>query len=166
MPSATSSRRQEMERLFRDAGPRRSLETRASSKRIDFDLDELAYEYPDEPVPPGWSDQAWLWNWSAALQRHPLSRRGPGRRSRPCCARSSLIAAARTTPAISSPSTRSSNSPSAGHPLPGPRLGGQFRRLLCASASPPSIPADQLLFERFISTERKRAARYRHRFRA
>lgn len=50
---------QEMIRLFRDA-PEAIAETRHLLARIDFDLGQLEYEYPDEPVPPGWSDQAWL----------------------------------------------------------------------------------------------------------
>lgn len=50
---------QEMIRLFRDA-PEAIAETRHLLARIEFDLGQLEYEYPDEPVPPGWSDQAWL----------------------------------------------------------------------------------------------------------
>ncbi|MGQ3283290.1 error-prone DNA polymerase [Bosea sp. (in: a-proteobacteria)] len=50
---------QEMIRLFRDA-PEAIAETRHLLARIDFDLGQLEYEYPDEPVPPGWTDQAWL----------------------------------------------------------------------------------------------------------
>ncbi|KRE16550.1 DNA polymerase [Bosea sp. Root381] len=50
---------QEMARLFRDA-PEAVAETAHLMSRIEFDLGQLEYEYPDEPVPPGWSDQAWL----------------------------------------------------------------------------------------------------------
>ena len=50
---------QEMARLFRDA-PDAIAETQALFARIEFDLGQLEYEYPDEPVPPGWNDQAWL----------------------------------------------------------------------------------------------------------
>ena len=43
-----------------------------------------------------------------------------------------------------------------GYSLPGPRLGGQFGGLLCASASPPSIPTEvEVLFERFLNTDRR-----------
>lgn len=49
----------EMARLFRDA-PEAIEETGHLLGRIDFDLGELEYEYPDEPVPPGWNDQNWL----------------------------------------------------------------------------------------------------------
>ena len=50
---------QEMARLFRDA-PEAIAETQALFSRIEFDLGQLKYEYPDEPVPPGWKDQDWL----------------------------------------------------------------------------------------------------------
>ncbi|MDR4308553.1 error-prone DNA polymerase [Chelatococcus sambhunathii] len=49
----------EMERLFRDA-PEAIAETQDLFARIDFTLDQLKYDYPDEPVPPGWTAQAWL----------------------------------------------------------------------------------------------------------
>ncbi|PZO04292.1 MAG: error-prone DNA polymerase [Hyphomicrobiales bacterium] len=50
---------QEMARLFADA-PEAIAETQHLMSRIDFDLGQLTYEYPDEPVPPGWSAQGWL----------------------------------------------------------------------------------------------------------
>jgi error-prone DNA polymerase len=50
---------QEMARLFKEA-PEAIDETRHLFGRIEFDLGELRYEYPDEPVPPGWNPQAWL----------------------------------------------------------------------------------------------------------
>ena len=37
----------------------------------DFSLDELRYEYPDEPVPPGWSAQGWL---EESVRRHAAMR--------------------------------------------------------------------------------------------
>ena len=49
----------EMARLFADV-PEAIAETRNILARIDFSLDQLAYEYPDEAVPPGWTPQAWL----------------------------------------------------------------------------------------------------------
>ena len=50
---------QEMTRLFKEA-PEAIEETQHFFGRIDFDLEELKYEYPDEPVPPGWTPQGWL----------------------------------------------------------------------------------------------------------
>ncbi|HEV7335574.1 MAG TPA: error-prone DNA polymerase [Bosea sp. (in: a-proteobacteria)] len=50
---------QEMARLFKEA-PEAIEETQHLLGRVDFDLDQLRYEYPDEPVPPGWTPQGWL----------------------------------------------------------------------------------------------------------
>ncbi|MCP4564719.1 MAG: error-prone DNA polymerase [Bosea sp.] len=50
---------QEMLRLFKEA-PEAIAETQHLFGRIAFDLGELKYEYPDEPVPPGWTPQGWL----------------------------------------------------------------------------------------------------------
>lgn len=66
----------EMARLWR-AGPpvaRAALAaTRALLDRIHFSLDHLAYEYPDEPVPPGRTPQEHLeiLTWAAARARYP-----------------------------------------------------------------------------------------------
>ncbi len=49
----------EMKRLFRDA-PEAIEEIGHLLGRVDFDLGQLKYEYPDEPVPPGWTPQGWL----------------------------------------------------------------------------------------------------------
>lgn len=49
----------EMTRLFRDA-PEAIAETQHLFSRVEFDLGQLKYEYPDEPIPPGWNDQDWL----------------------------------------------------------------------------------------------------------
>jgi error-prone DNA polymerase len=62
----------EMARLFRNypKAVARSLEIVA---RISFDLEELRYEYPDEPVPPGKTPQAYLeeLTWTFAAERYP-----------------------------------------------------------------------------------------------
>ncbi|HEV2508946.1 error-prone DNA polymerase [Bosea sp. (in: a-proteobacteria)] len=50
---------QEMTRLFREA-PEAIEEIQHLFGRIEFDLGELEYEYPDEPIPPGWTPQGWL----------------------------------------------------------------------------------------------------------
>jgi len=49
----------EIARLFR-AAPEAITETQDMLARIDFDLGQLSYEYPDEPVPPGWDDNEYL----------------------------------------------------------------------------------------------------------
>jgi error-prone DNA polymerase len=49
----------EMRRLFADC-PDAIDAPAALARRIGFSLDQLRYEYPDEPVPPGYSPQGWL----------------------------------------------------------------------------------------------------------
>jgi error-prone DNA polymerase len=62
----------EMARLFRQA-PEAVAETRAFIGRIGFDLSQLRYQYPEEPVPPGRDAQDWLENrvWVHADARYP-----------------------------------------------------------------------------------------------
>ncbi|MGU9981128.1 error-prone DNA polymerase [Phreatobacter sp. HK31-P] len=62
----------EMARLFADC-PEAIAETQHLLARVDFTLGELRYEYPDEPVPPGWTAQAWLEHitWQRAETRYP-----------------------------------------------------------------------------------------------
>jgi error-prone DNA polymerase len=62
----------EMARLFRDV-PHALSATLDLADRADFSLDMLRYEYPDEPVPPGWTPQSWLekLSWDAARARFP-----------------------------------------------------------------------------------------------
>jgi error-prone DNA polymerase len=61
----------EMARLFAQypQAVARSLEI---VSRVQFSLDELAYEYPDEPVPPGKTPQAYLeeLTWAQAAERY------------------------------------------------------------------------------------------------
>ena len=49
----------EMARLFR-AHPQAIAESEKLLAMIDFDLDQLRYQYPSEPVPEGWEAQDWL----------------------------------------------------------------------------------------------------------
>jgi error-prone DNA polymerase len=63
----------EMARLFGDA-PQAVAETLRLLGRVTFSLGELRYEYPDEPVPPGKSPQDWL----EELCRAKAAERYPG----------------------------------------------------------------------------------------
>ena len=68
-----------LKRGGRDGAPVRAhtrTPSRARSRspsRIRFDLEELRYEYPDEPVPPGKTPQAYLeeLTWAHAARRYP-----------------------------------------------------------------------------------------------
>jgi error-prone DNA polymerase len=63
----------EMVRLFRDA-PEAITETMRFAGRIVFALDQLKYQYPDEPVPPGKTAQRHLEDltWQGAHKRFPI----------------------------------------------------------------------------------------------
>jgi error-prone DNA polymerase len=63
---------QEMIRLFRDV-PETIAETMRFANRITFSLDQLKYQYPDEPVPPGKTAQQHLEDltWAGANQYFP-----------------------------------------------------------------------------------------------
>jgi error-prone DNA polymerase len=62
----------EMARLFRDH-PQAISNTLAIAKACRFSLEELKYEYPDEPIPPGSAPQAHLTHlaWEGAKERYP-----------------------------------------------------------------------------------------------
>jgi error-prone DNA polymerase len=63
----------EMARLFRDV-PEAIAETMRFASRITFSLDQLKYQYPDEPVPPGKTAQRHLEDltWQGAHERFPV----------------------------------------------------------------------------------------------
>ncbi len=65
----------EMARLFKDF-PDALAHTVTIAKACTFSLDELEYEYPDEPVPPGKTAQAHLEDltWAGAAARYPKDR--------------------------------------------------------------------------------------------
>ncbi|MDE2445451.1 MAG: error-prone DNA polymerase [Alphaproteobacteria bacterium] len=62
----------EMARLFADHSDA-ILQTQSFLERVTFSLNQLRYEYPDEPVPPGKDAQDWLeiLTWRHAAQRYP-----------------------------------------------------------------------------------------------
>ena len=69
---------EEMARLFRDA-PEAVAQTRAFLARVGFDLEQLRYQYPEEPVPPGWEAQAWLDRYDHPLWKvHAADAEGAG----------------------------------------------------------------------------------------
>jgi len=62
----------EMARLFRSV-PEALIQGDEMLRRMTFDLGDLKYEYPEEPIPPGWSAQTWLVDltWRCADIRYP-----------------------------------------------------------------------------------------------
>ncbi len=63
---------EEMARLF-DKAPQAIAAIGTILSRIAFTLDQLRYEYPHEPVPPGYTPQGWLTElvWTRARERWP-----------------------------------------------------------------------------------------------
>lgn len=63
---------EEMTRLFIDC-PEAVAQTQIFLEKMRFTLDDLKYEYPDEPVPAGWEPQTWLEDltWRSAIERYP-----------------------------------------------------------------------------------------------
>jgi error-prone DNA polymerase len=63
---------EEMERLFSEY-PRAIEETLRFADRISFTLDQIKYNYPDEPIPPGKTAQEHLEDltWQGAAMRYP-----------------------------------------------------------------------------------------------
>ena len=61
----------DMEQLFH-ACPEAVAETERFAAHIHFDLEQLKYEYPHEPVPGGWTPDDWLAHlvWTAAHERY------------------------------------------------------------------------------------------------
>ncbi|MFZ1104432.1 MAG: PHP domain-containing protein, partial [Hyphomicrobiaceae bacterium] len=127
----------EMARLFADL-PAAVARTAGIAQRIAFDLSELRYEYPDEPVPPGRTPQAYLeeLTWKLAAERYkeanteiergachtvPSPLVGEGQGGGDC-----------RTPKVGSPPTPSP-SPHLGGAPPA-RRGGEFRRI-CGEGS-------------------------------
>ncbi len=82
----------EMARLFRDA-PEAIAETMRFAGRISFSLDQLKYQYPDEPVPPGKTAQQHLEDltWAGVDKIFPAAR-SPTHCARPCTRSCALIA--------------------------------------------------------------------------
>ena len=69
---------QEMARLFRDY-PQAVEAWRDVLALIRFDLKDLKYEYPHEPVPEGWEPQAWLEHETLRLARKRCKGRIPAK---------------------------------------------------------------------------------------
>ena len=72
---------QEMARLFRGA-PDAIAQTLVFLSRVEFDLSQIRYEYPHEPVPEGWDAQDWLEHLvrEKLPERYPDGLTGEGRR--------------------------------------------------------------------------------------
>ena len=155
----------EMIRLFRDH-PEAITETLRFADRIDFSLDQLKYQYPDEPVPPGKTAQAHLEDltWAGVDRHFPDGARRSAARDLAQGTRAHRRAQLRAL--FPDRARHRPLRPLAAHPVPGPRLGGQFGGLLCArhhlGRSDQGRPAVRALHFQGAAG----AARHRCRFRA
>jgi hypothetical protein len=119
-----------MARLFRDH-PQAVIRTSEIAEACTFSLDELKYEYPDEPVPKG-TPQKHLeaLTWAGARKRYPQGL--PDKVRANLVKELALIGKLGYAPyfltvhdIVNFARTRPETDP-----VPGPRLGGQLRRVL------------------------------------
>ena len=154
-----------MARLFRDR-PEAVAETGAVLERLGFSLDELRYHYPDEPTGDAASPQEALVRLTEEGARSRYPDGVPAKVRKHDRARAGADRAARIRALFPHRPRHRPLRPRAGHPLPGPRLGRQLRRLLLPRHHR-GEPRDQRPPLRALHLARaRRAARHRRRFRA
>ena len=145
----------EMARLFREYARGGRRDPSAVLERLSFSLDELHYQYPDEPTGDAASPQEALEKLAEEGARRRYPDGVPEKIRKTIAHELALIAGPQIRPLFPDRPRHRPLRPGEGHPLPGPRLGGQFRRLLLPRhhRGRTRRPRD-LLFERFISPER------------
>ncbi len=155
----------EMARLFR-AFPEAVAASLEIVERVGFSLDQLAYEYPDEPVPPGRTPDEHLARlaWAGATLRYPAG--VPDKVRETIAHELAMIAPARLRALFPDRARHRPLRPAQGDPVPGARLGGEFGGVLRARhhrrrarRARPAVRALRL-------RRAPRAARYRRGFRA
>jgi error-prone DNA polymerase len=141
-----------MARLFRDH-PQAVIRTSEIAEACTFSLDELKYEYPDEPVPKGTTAQKHLeaLTWAGAKERYPQGlpdkvRANLVKADRQARLRALLPHRARHRQLCPHAGSRSCARGAARRPT---------RRLLLHRHHRGGPGSDRPLFERFISEERK-----------
>ena len=156
---------EEMARLF-GRYPEALARTVEIAERCRFSLDELAYQYPEEATMPGLTPQQALekLTWEGAAERYPEGVPdkvvgNPQTRTAPD--RDAAIRAVFPDRELDRPLR-----PQPGHPLPGPRVGRQQRRLLRARHHLDRSGAQRSAVRALRLRGAPRAARHRRRFRA
>ena len=155
----------EMARLFKghEDALRRSVEI---ADACTFSLDELKYEYPDEPVPQGKTPQSHLEDltWEGAAWRYP---NGIPEKVRDTLRKELvLIAELNYAPYFLTVHDIVHYARSQKNPLPGPGLGCQLRRLLLPRHHQCRSDRDRSPVRALRLARAEGAARYRRRFRA
>ncbi len=157
----------EMARLFRDF-PEAIANTMEIAKACNFSLDELKYEYPDEPIPKGTTPQSHLEHlaWEGAKMRYPQG--VPDKVKCSIYKELSLIAKLNYAPYFLTVHDIVAFARSRDKPILCQGRGSAANSAVCYCIGITAVDPNQieLLFERFISEETERAARHRRRFRA
>ena len=155
----------EMARLFRghEDAVARTLEI---VRLCAFSLDELAYAYPDEPVPAGSTPQRHLeaLTWAGAGQCYPGGI--PAKVRRALMHELGLIAELGYAPLLPHRARHRALRQGEGHPLPGAGLGCQLRRLLLLGHHRRRPGADRPPVRALRLARAARAPRHRCRLRA
>ena len=157
----------EMQRLFA-RWPHAIAATREVADRCQFSLDELQYEYPQETVPDGRSPQEYLTQiaWEGAAHRYPKG--VPDKVS--ALIKRELVMIGKLDIARYFLTIKDIIDFARGcdPPILCQGRGSAANSAVCYCLGITSVdPSEvELLFERFISEERKEPARYRRRFRA
>ncbi len=131
-----------------------------------FSLDELVYEYPDEPVPPGTTPQAHLEELAREGARHRFPDGVPAKVAATLERELVLIAELRLCALLPHRARHRRLRPLARHSLPGPRLGGQLGRLLLPRHHRGRPDRGRPPVRALRQPRAQGAARHRRRFRA
>ena len=121
----------EMARLFRDF-PDAIAETLRFADRISFSLDQLKYQYPDEPVPPGKTAQQHLEDLTWAGVQTIFRRRDRRQAARHPAQGARADRRAQIRALFPDRPRHRALRAQPEHPVPGPGIGGELRRLLRA----------------------------------
>ena len=144
----------EMIRLFAD-WPHAITETRAIADSIAFDLSELSYDYPEETVPKGQTSDAYLakLSWEGAAQRYPD---GVPTKVHDAVARElALIAKMKIAPYFLTIHSIVKFARGKGILCQGRGSAANSAVCYCLAITSVDPATTELLFERFISEERK-----------
>ena len=144
-----------MARLFAQY-PQAVARTLEIAERIRFNLDELRYEYPDEPVPPGKTPQAYLEELTWAARRQALPRRRPRQGARAPRQGAGADRPARLRALLPHRLRRRALRPRAGKPILCQGRGSAANSAVCFCLGITGVDPTEidLLFERFISADR------------
>jgi error-prone DNA polymerase len=146
----------EMARLFRDY-PQAIANTLAIAKACRFSLDELKYEYPEEPIPQGSTPQAHLTHlaWEGARERYPQGI--PGKVKENIARELALIGRLNYAPYFLTVHDIVQFARRQDPPILAQGRGSAANSTVCYVIGITAVDPNQieLLFERFISEERK-----------